>query len=46
MEKQVVQQIVLLRNAVGNVIDENPNVQWITMPDIVRWLDDILGMIE
>ena len=44
VNRQVIYQIQLLRAAVGNVIDENKNVEHITMPEIWQWLDDILGM--
>jgi hypothetical protein len=44
VSRQVIYQIQLLRAAVGNVIDENENVEHITMPEIWQWLDDILGM--
>ena len=40
------QQIVLLLNAIGNVIDDNPNVTHITYSEIWEWLNDILGMME
>ena len=36
----------LLMNAVGNVIDDNPNVEHITYPDIHKWLNEILGLFE
>ena len=39
-------QIQLLLSAIGNVIDENPNVEPITFPEIWEWLNDILGMQE
>jgi len=40
------QQIQLLMLAVGNVIDDNPNVEHITYPEIHQWLDDMLGELE
>ena len=46
MNGQLKQQLMLLRSAVGNVIDKNPNVCHITMNEIHQWIDDILGMIE
>ena len=42
----VIQQIVLLRSAVGNTIDNNENVVNINYVEIFQWLDDILEMIE
>jgi len=39
-------ELQLLLCAVGNVIDENQDVEHITMPEIWEWLNDILGMIE
>jgi hypothetical protein len=39
-------EMQLLRAAVGNVIDDNQNVEHITLPEIWDWLDDILGMME
>jgi len=40
------QQLMLLRSAVGNVIDNNPNVCHITMNEIWQWIDDILGELD
>jgi hypothetical protein len=37
------QQLQLLLNAIGNVIDNNPNVEHITFPEIWEWLNDIIG---
>jgi len=39
-------ELQLLLSAVGNVIDDNPDVEHITMPEIWEWLNDIVGMIE
>jgi len=39
-------ELQLLLCAVGNVIDDNPDVEHITMPEIWEWLNDIVGMIE
>jgi len=40
-------ELQLLLCAVGNVIDDNPDVEHITMPEIWEWLNDIIGeMIE
>lgn len=45
-DKQLlIQQIVLLRAAVGNTIDNELNVVNINYNEIHQWLDDILGMI-
>ena len=46
MDGNTKRQMVLLLNAIGNVIDENKNVEHITMPEIWEWLNDILGSIE
>lgn len=43
---ELLQQLMLLRSAVGNVIDNNPNVCHITMNEIHRWIDDILAKME
>ena len=40
------QQLMLLRAAVGNVIDNNPNVCHITMNEIYQWIDDILAELD
>jgi len=40
-------ELQLLLCAVGNVIDDNQDVEHITMPEIWEWLNDIIGeMIE
>ena len=39
-------QVQLLLSAIGNAIDENPDVEHITLPEIWEWLNDILGMQE
>lgn len=39
-------ELQLLLSAVGNVIDDNQDVEHITMPEIWEWLNDIVGMIE
>jgi len=36
------QQLFLLRCAVANSIDNNPNVNHITMNEILQWIDDIM----
>ena len=36
------QQLFLLRCAVANSIDRNPNVNHITMNEILQWIDDIM----
>ena len=46
MNRQVMFEMQLLRHAVGNVIDDNQNVEHITLHEIWDWLDDILGMME
>ena len=40
------QQLFLLRCAVANNIDNNPNVNHITMNEILQWIDDILQELE
>lgn len=42
----IIQQIVLLRSAVGNTIDNSQNVVNINYNEVHQWLDDILGMIQ
>jgi len=44
--RDVVRNVVLLRAAVGNVIDQTPVPKHITMPEIHEWLDDILAMLK
>jgi hypothetical protein len=46
MKFHLKQQLMLLRVAVGNVIDNNPNVCHITMNEIHQWIDDILAELE
>ena len=46
MNRQAMFELQLLRAAVGNVIDDNQNVEHITLAEIWDWLDDILGMME
>ena len=46
MKFHLKQQLILLRAAVGNAIDNNPNVCHITMNEIHQWIDDILGELE
>jgi hypothetical protein len=41
MNFELMQQLFLLRCAVANVIDQNPNVNHITMNEILQWIDDI-----
>jgi hypothetical protein len=46
-DKQLlIQQIVLLRSAVGHTIDNSKNVVNINYNEIHQWLDDILEMIQ
>lgn len=45
MSGEVLQQIMLLRAAVGNVIDNNPSVTHISLLEIWEWIDDIMGMM-
>jgi len=40
------QQLFLLRCAVANSIDKNPNVNHITMNEILQWVDAILEELE
>jgi len=40
------QNLQLLLCAIGNVIDDNPNVEHITLPEIWEWLSEILGAQE
>ena len=42
----LIQQIVLLKSAVGNTIDDAQNVVNINYNQIHQWLDDILGRIK
>ena len=42
---EVDMQVQLLLCAIGNVIDDNQDVEHITMPEIWEWLNDILGML-
>lgn len=46
MNPETIQQFTLLMCAIGNVIDNNPNVAHITYPEIWEWMNDILGMQE
>ena len=46
MKFHLKQQLILLQNAIGNVIDNNPNVPHINMNEIWQWIDDILGQLE
>ena len=39
-------QLQLLLFAIGNVIDDNPNVEHISYGEIWAWLNDILVMEE
>ena len=43
MRPGTLQNLQLLLFAIGNVIDDNPNVEHITYPEIWEWLNDILG---
>ena len=43
---ELLQQLMLLRSAVENVIDNNPNVCHITMNEIHQWIDDILAEMK
>lgn len=42
---EVLRQIMLLRAAVGNVIDNHPNVTHISLSEIWEWIDDIMAMM-
>ena len=42
---EVDMQVQLLLAAIGNRIDERKDVEWITLPEIWEWLNDILGMM-
>jgi len=42
---EVDMQVQLLLFAIGNVIDDNKEVEHITIPEIWEWLNDILGMM-
>jgi hypothetical protein len=42
----LLQQLILLKCAVGNVIDNNPNVCHITMNEIWQWIDDIIAELD
>lgn len=42
-EQYVKQQLTLLASAIGNAIDNNPNVTHITMSEVWEWINDILG---
>jgi hypothetical protein len=44
--KQTKFQLQLLLAAIGNVIDQNPNVEHISYGEIWAWVNDILGDIE
>jgi len=44
--RDVLRNIILLRCAVGNVIDNTPNVTHISLPEIWEWLDDIMVMTK
>jgi len=46
MRPGTLQNLQLLLSAIGNVIDDNPNVEHITLPEIWEWLNDILGGME
>ena len=46
MKFHLKQQLILLKGAVGNVIDNNPNVCHITMNEIHQWIDDILAELD
>ncbi len=37
-------ELQLLLCAIGNVIDDNKNVEHITIPEIWEWLNDIIAM--
>jgi len=43
---EILQQLMLLRSAVGNVLDNNPNVEHISLLEIWKWVDDIMVMVE
>ena len=44
--KRVLFETQLLLHAIGNVIDDDPDVEHITIPEIWEWLNDILGMMD
>ena len=46
MSDKLKSQLMLLREAIGDVIDRNPNVYQIRMIEIWKWIDDILGELE
>lgn len=43
---QLIQQVFLLRCAIANAIDKNPNVNHITYNEILEWLDEIMEMMN
>ena len=44
--RTVLRNVILLRCAVGNVIDNSPVVKHISMSEIHEWLDDIMVMLK
>lgn len=46
MRPETMQNLQLLLSAIGNVIDDNPNVKHITLPEIWEWLNDIIGGMD
>ena len=46
MRPGTMQNLQLLLSAIGNVIDQDPNVEHITLPEIWEWLDDIIGGMD
>jgi hypothetical protein len=37
-------ELQMLLCAIGNVIDDDPNVEHITIPEIWEWLNDIMAL--
>jgi len=46
MRPGTMQNLQLLLSAIGNAIDEDPNVEHITLPEIWEWLNDIIGGMD
>jgi len=44
--KRIKFEMELLLCAIGNVIDDDKNVEHITFPEIWEWLNDILGELH
>ena len=43
---EALRNVILLRCAVGNVIDDHPTVVHISLNEIHQWLDDIMVMLK